>query len=286
MRQDACWYAVPLTICLGMSPVALAELEPISEKEMSQVQGQAMMSVDHVDGTNHRFTRVTLGIDSEKRLNADSVVMGGDDSGADLDIKNFALGHYVRDDTRVQIDGNTYNVDEVVPFEGVEPYLELAERDGQLSGFRFGLNQARGTLSGEFASFSGNLGLKINDADGNPVDAALFDDAGAATNHRATQIGLAGEDGTCSECVPLTNLLSMDIGVDNGDGTVGFTKDMFLAFQRESVDWQDLDGSNVIQGPEGVFMNLPTSMTLDMQTLQNGVQRERTHYVDRGTGMF
>lgn len=286
MRQDACWYAVPLTICLGMSPVALAELEPISDSEMSQVQGQAMMSVDHVDGTNHRFTRVTLGIDAETRLNADGVTMGGDATGSDIDIANFALGHYVRDDTRVQIDGNTYNVDEVVPFEGVEPYLELAERDGQLSGFRFGLNQARGTLSGEIASFSGNLGLKINDANGNPVDATLFDDTGAATNHRATQIGLAGEDGSCGECVPLTNLLSMDVGVDNGDGTVGFTKDLFLAFQRESVDWQDLDGTNVIQGPEGVFLNLPTSMTLDMQTLQNGVQRERTHYVDRGTGMF
>lgn len=286
MRQDACWYAVPLTIFLGMSPVAQAELEPISEREMSQVQGQAMMTVDHVDGVNHQFTRVTLGVDAETRLNADGVVMGGDDSGADLDITNFALGHYVRDDTRVQIDGNTYSVDEVVPFSGVGPYLELAERDGQLSGFRFGLNQARGTLSGEFASFSGNLNLNINDAGGNPVDAMLFDDAGVATNHRATQIGLAGEDGTCSQCVPLTNLLSMDIGVDNGDGTVGFTEDLFLAFQRESVDWQDLGGSGAIQGPEGVFLNLPTSMTLDMQALQNGVQRERTHYVDRGTGMF
>ena len=114
----------------------------------------------------------------------------------------------------------------------------------------------------------------------------LFDDAGVATNYRATQIGLAGDDGTCSQCVPLTNLLSMDIGVDNGDGTVGFTEDLFLAFQRESVDWQDLGGPGAIQGPEGVFLNLPTSMTLDMQTLQNGVQRERTHYVDRGTGMF
>ncbi|HIO98153.1 MAG TPA: hypothetical protein EYN44_01025, partial [Marinobacter salarius] len=68
--------------------------------------------------------------------------------------------------------------------------------------------------------------------------------------------------------------------------TVGFTEDLFLAFQRESVDWQDLGGPGAIQGPEGVFLNLPTSMTLDMQTLQNGVQRERTHYVDRGTGMF
>ncbi|MDL0430143.1 hypothetical protein QPM17_03345 [Marinobacter sp. TBZ242] len=286
MRQDACWYAVPLTICLGISPVALAEMEPISDKEMSQVQGQAMMSVDNVAGDTHQFTRVTLGIDVETRLNVDGVVMGGDDTGADLDIDHLALGHYVRDDTRVQIDGNTHAVDEVVPFEGVEPYLELAERDGKLSGFRFGLNQARGTLSGEIASFSGNLGLKIYDANNNPVDAALFDEFGAPTNHRATKIGLAAADGTCSSCVPLTNLLSMDVGVDNGDGTVGFTEDLFLAFQRESVDWRDLDGTGAIQGPEGVFLNLPTSMTLDMQTLQDGVQRERTHYVDRGTGMF
>ena len=289
MRQDAYWYAVPLTICMGFSPMAVAELEPISEAEMSEVQGQALMTVDNIEGGTHSFTRVTMGMDVKTRLNVDNAIVGGDAAGADLNVSDLALGHYVRDENRTQIDGQTYSVDDVVRFQGAQPYFELARRDGELSGFRMGFGEARGTLSGNFASFSGNLGIKIDQGDGTQVDATLFDDADVANNHRATQIGVPGTDGTCAtpgQCELLTNIKSMDVGVDNGDGTVGFTNDLFLAFQQESVDWQQLNGANAIQGPEGVFMNLPTSMTLDMQKLQTGVQRERTHYVDRGTGMF
>ena len=289
MRQDAYWYAVPLTICMGFSPMAVAELKPISEAEMSEVQGQALMTVDNIEGGTHSFTRVTMGMDVKTRLNVDNAIVGGDDAGADLNVSDLALGHYVRDENRTQIDGQTYNVDDVVRFQGAQPYFELARRDGELSGFRMGFGEARGTLSGNFASFSGNLGIKIDQGDGTQVDATLFDDADVANNHRATQIGVPGTDGTCAtpgQCELLTNIKSMDVGVDNGDGTVGFTNDLFLAFQQESVDWQQLNGAGAIQGPEGVFMNLPTSMTLDMQTIKAGVQRERTHYVDRGTGMF
>lgn len=294
MRQEAYWYAVPFAICLGMAPVANAELERISEKEMSQVQGQALMTVNNIDDGTHSFTRVTMGMDVKTRLNVDNAIFGGDDTGADIDVSDLALGHYVRDETRTQIDGQTYNVDDVVQFQGAQPYFELAKNGNELAGFRMGFGEARGTLSGNFASFSGNLGIKLEQGDGTVVDATLFDDAGVATKRRATQIGIPGADGICTtadQCVPLTNVKSMDIGVDNGDGTVGFTNDLFLAFQQESVDWQQVNGAGTIQGPElpnevGVFMNLPTSMTLKMQTLQTGVQRERTHYVDRGVGMF
>lgn len=289
MRQDAYWYAVPLTFCLGLSPYAVAELEPISDAEMSEVQGQALMTVENSGNDTHSFTRVTMGMDVKTRLNVDNAIVGGDGTGADLDVSDLALGHYARDDSRVQIDGQTYNVDDVVRFQGAQPYFELAKNGNDLAGFRMGFGEARGTLSGNFASFSGNLGIRLNQEDGTQVDATLFDAAGIATNHRATQIGIPGSDGTCSstaECVPLTNIKSMNVGVDNGDGTVGFTNDLFMAFQQESVDWQQVNGAGRIQGPEGVFMNLPTSMNLDMQTLQDGVQRERTHYVDRGTGIF
>lgn len=289
MRQDAYRYAVPFFICLGASPMAVAELEPISDNEMSEVQGQALMTVDNVDNGTHSFTRVTMGMDVKTRINVDNAILGGDDAGSDLDVSDLALGHYARDANRDQIDGQRYDVDDVVRFQGAQPYFELAERDGVLSGFRMGFGEARGTLSGDFASFSGNLGIRLNQEDGTPVDATLFDENGVATKRRATQIGIPGADGTCAstdDCVPLTNIKSMNVGVDNGDGTVGFTNDLFLAFQQEPVDWQQVNGAETIQGPEGVFMNLPTSMTLDMQTLQSGVERERTHYVDRGTGMF
>ncbi|TGN40689.1 hypothetical protein E5Q11_06335 [Marinobacter confluentis] len=269
-----------------MSPLAVAELEPISDAEMSEVQGQALMTVDNAGDGTHNFTRVTMGMDVKTRLNVDDAVMGGDDAGADLAVSDLALGHYAEDPNRVQIDGQTYAAGEVVRFQGAQPYFELAKRDGELSGFRMGFGEARGTLSGDFASFSGNLGIKLTQEDGTQVDATLFDESGIATKRRATQIGIPGADGTCSspdQCVALTNIKSMNVGVDNGDGTVGFTNDLFMAFQQESVNWQQVNGAGVIQGPEGVFMNLPTSMNLDMQTLQNGVQRERTH---RGTGMF
>lgn len=289
MRQDVCWHAVPFTFCLWFSPLAVAELEPISDKEMSEVQGQALMTVDKLDDGNHSFTRVTLGMDVKTRVNVDNAILGGDDNGSDLDVSDLALGHYARNAERIQIDGQQYDIGEVVRFQGAQPYFELAESNGELAGFRMGFGEARGTLSGDFNRFSGNLGIKLEQEDGTQVDATLFDENGVATNHRASQIGIPGADGTCAstdDCVALTNLKSMNVGVDNGDGTAGFTNDLFLAFQQESVDWQQVNGADTIQGPEGVFMNLPTSMNLDMQTLQNGVERERTHYVDRGTGMF
>ena len=290
MRQDANWFAVPfMSLCLGVSPLAVAELEPISDSEMSEVQGQALMTVDNLDDGSHSFTRVTMGMDVKTRLNVDNAIMGGDDAGADLSVSDLALGHYARDANRVQIDGQTYDVDDVVRFQGAQPYFEMARNGSELAGFRVGFGEARGTISGNFASFSGNLGIRLNQEDGTQVDATLFDEAGVATNQRASQIGIAGADGNCAtadDCVPLTNIKSMNVGSDNGDGTVGFTNDLFLAFQQESVDWQEVNGAGVIKGPEGVFMNLPTSMNLDMQTLRNGVDRERTHYVDRGTGMF
>ena len=293
MRQDANWFAVPfMSLCLGVSPMALAELEPISDSEMSEVQGQALMTVDNLDDGSHSFTRVTMGMDVKTRLNVDNAIMGGDNAGADLNVSDLALGHYARDANRVQIDGQTYNVDDVVRFQGAQPYFEMARNGSELAGFRVGFGEARGTLSGDFASFSGNLGIRLNQEDGTQVDATLFDEAGVATNQRASQIGIADADGNCAtadDCVPLTNLKSMNVGSDNGDGTVGFTNDLFLAFQQESVDWQKVNDAGVIKGPEGVFMNLPTSMNLDMQTLRNGIERERTHrpgYVDSGAGMF
>jgi hypothetical protein len=290
MRQDANWFAVPfMSLCLGVSPLAVAELEPISDSEMSEVQGQALMTVNNAEDGTHSFTRVTMGMDVKTRLNVDNAIMGGDDAGADLSVSDLALGHYARDANRVQIDGQTYDVDDVVRFQGAQPYFEMARNGSELAGFRVGFGEARGTISGNFASFSGNLGIRLNQEDGTQVDATLFDEAGVATNQRASQIGIAGADGNCAtadDCVPLTNIKSMNVGSDNGDGTVGFTSDLFLAFQQESVDWQEVSGAGVIKGPEGVFMNLPTSMNLDMQTLRNGVDRERTHYVDRGTGMF
>lgn len=293
MRQDACWYAVPLTICLGISPVALAELEPISEKEMSQVQGQAFMQIDNIgDGTTgHQFTRMTLGMDVETRVNADDVKLGEIDGGADFAAQHVALGHIAREDGE-QFNGRTYNAGDTVHFEAYKPFIELAEDpdEGKLSGFRMGFAQARGSVSSLTSSFSGNIGLKLTDGD-QTYDATLFDQNTQATQRRASHIGINDSSTDCgaepTNCAPLTHLQSIIVGEENTDGTTGFTNDFFIGFQREGVEWQSPEGTNVINAGEGVFINLPTSMTVEMGKLMGeGVSRLQTHRKDMGARLF
>lgn len=289
MMKDAIGCAVLVTCCLAGIQDVRAELTPISDVEMGQVQGQAMIAMDRLVGANQQFTRITMGMDAEIQTNINEVVLGETQAGSDLAIHQLSLGHISRDDTKIQLDGQTYAVGDIVPFEGADPYFELAEVDGEVVGLRFGLNQARGTLSGDISSFSGNLGLQLDDGSGNVSAATLYDATTTATNYQATHIGLADAATDCAsgvQCTALSNLKTLDVGVDNGDGTVGFASDLFISFQEQAVDWQNMDGSRIINAAPGVHMNLPTSMTLDLQTLQNGIPRARTEYIDRGLGLF
>ncbi|EMP55928.1 hypothetical protein MSNKSG1_08653 [Marinobacter santoriniensis NKSG1] len=294
MRQYAYGCAALAVICLGGAPFAQAELKPISDKAMGEVTGQGFMQVENIPGVDHQFTRMTLGMDVETRVNIDDIQVGQINGGADFSATDVALGHISRDGTAVQYDGNTYAVGDTVPFEAVQPYIELAENpvDGKLSGFRMGFKQARGSVSSVTSSFSGNIGVTLVDGQGGEHAATLFDSATTATNYRATHIGI--DDGTadCStstNCAPLSHLQSLIVGSDNGDGTTGFTNDFFIGFQREGVNWQSPGGSGTtINAGQGVFINLPSSTKIDMSQLAgpNGVPRLQTHQVDMGTKLF
>jgi len=290
MKQHAYGYAALVAFCLGITPVVQADLKPISDEILGDVTGQAFMQVENIPGLDHQFTRMTLGMDVETRVNMDDIKAGQTDTGVDFAATDVAFGHISRDAARVQYNGKTYAVGESVPFEAVQPYIELAEVDNQLAGFRMGFKQARGVVSSNTTSFSGDIGLQLKDADGAISSATLFGADNAATNYRATQIGMDDGTGVCTpgaNCASLSQLRSLTVGEENVDGTTGFTDDFFISFQRENVGWNSPDGSNVINAGKGVFINLPTSMTIDMSTLTGvGVPRERTHYIDRGTGIF
>lgn len=251
MRHQAYGYAALITFCLGMAPVAQAELKPISESAMGDVTGQAFMQVENITGTTHEFTRMTLGVDVETRVNIDDVQVGQINGGTDFSAQHVALGHIARLDGE-QFNGVTYNAGDVVPFEARKPYIELAEDSAGLAGFRMGFQQARGSVSSHTTSFSGDIGLEF-------------------------------EDNTGANCAPLTDLRSINVGGENN----GFTDGFFIGFQREAMDWQSLDGANTINVGQGVFINLPTNMTVDLENFINGgVDRLRTHRVDMGTNLF
>jgi len=294
MTKLAYGCAALATLLLGISPVAQAELEPISDNRMGEVTGQAFMNIENIPGNGVDYTRMTLGIDVETRVNIDDIQVGQIDGGTDFSAQHLALGHIARNDGET-FNGVTYNKGEAIPFEARKPYIELAEDSAGLKGFRMGFAEARGSVSSYTASFSGALpGLKIRGSDGELYESALFAGAGATeTNYRATHVGLKipGVDVTCQTpqlCAPLTNLRSVIVGEDTGvEGSSAFTDAFFIGFQRDGMDWQSLDGANTISAGKGVFINLPVNMTVDMSKLAgDGVDRLRTHQVDMGNNLF
>jgi hypothetical protein len=264
---------------------------------MGEVTGQAFMQIENIDGgvDGHQFTRMTLGMDVETRVNIDDVKAGEIDGGADFAAEHVALGHIARNDG-VQYNGRTYSKGDTVHFEAFKPFIELANgANDELAGFRMGFGQARGSVSSLTGSFSGNIGLKLADGSDTVYDAALMDQNAQATQRRATHIGIvdptaAPADCTAisaTNCAPLSNLQSLIVGSENADGTTGFTNDFFIGFQREDVGWQSPDGATVINAGQGVFINLPTSMTVDMgQLITHGVERLQTHRNDMGKQLF
>lgn len=288
---------LPALVLVGASLGVHAELEPVSDETLRNVVGQAMIAADVRETAAGDFTRITLGMDAELQTNFTNVTLGqidqtGEPTGADFLVDQLSFGHIVWDDTKVQIDGQTHAVNEFVPFVVRNPFFEIREDAdaGDVVGFRMGFGEARGTISGDISSFSGNIGLKLEDDTGAVQDAQLMNADGTVDNRRATHIGLSTPTTDCAagvNCAPLSNLQTLDVGVDNGDGTVGFTKEFFISFQKEPVEWETdpATGATVATDP-GVFINLPTAMTLDMQQLQNGVPRARTEFIDRGLGLF
>ncbi|SHK37158.1 hypothetical protein SAMN05216369_1730 [Marinobacter antarcticus] len=91
MRHHAYGYAALIMFCLGMAPVARAELQPISESAMGDVTGQAFLQVENITGATHEFTRMTLSMDVETRVNIDDARMGEIDGGSDFTARSGGI---------------------------------------------------------------------------------------------------------------------------------------------------------------------------------------------------
>ncbi len=303
MKHHAYGCAALAMFCLGAVPFAQAELKPITDQTMGEVTGQAFMQVENLADGTHEFTRMTLGMDVETRVNIDDVKVGEINGGADFAASHVALGHIARANEGAQYNGQIYAEGETVPFEATQPYIELAEDASGLAGFRMGFGQARGSVSSLTSSFSGQIGLKLEVKEGDYpdpdlapglYDAVLFGADDLASRHRATQIGIPDDPSnptTCRVCASLNKVQSLIVGEAPETGTVTeFTDGFFIGFQRDEngVAWKSPVGPNAIQAGKGVFINLPTSMTVNMTQLTgpDGLPRLRTHQADMGPKLF
>lgn len=163
-------------------------LESLTDREMSQVDGQAFVTIgtsNYNQGAgewfgDYEFTKVNLGMELETVFNIDELKVGRferavgangtvpitDDNrnavtvdgvkqvyDSDIIINNFALG-------RVDNYQNA-SAAEFVPFLARNPYLELAYKiengEKRIAGLRVGFEQAQGDLSGDIISLTGKV---------------------------------------------------------------------------------------------------------------------------------
>jgi len=283
-------------VCLD----AFAELRPIADEDLSQYSGQAAIAFDVSDFGTNSYTRVTLGMEADLQMNIETLEAGniaraGESLAADINITNLGFGSISTNDTDIQLDGNTYAVNEIIPFELNDPFFEIAQNSSdELTGFRIGFGQARGQLTGDFNSISGNVGMEITDFFGDDYQSTLLDVNGDIDNTRTQFFGVSKADAggvtNCNSgfyCYNLSDFKTLDVGERNKTtGGVDYTNDFFISFQKEATDWTTSTGS--VSAGLGVFINIPTSMNIDMNTGTNasGTDRLRTEYIDRGNGLF
>ncbi len=175
-----------LALSMALSSAAHADLQPISDAELSEVTGQAFVSIDrqyHPDpNENTSYTRVNLGMDIEIQTNVDVLEMGGSyertgekQGSSDVLIRDFALGYinnqayYSKNpDAPRQYrppDGSAYGENEIVPFMIDSPFFEFAfdETTNEVVGVRLGFGESMGILSGKIETLTGNVNVDIID---------------------------------------------------------------------------------------------------------------------------
>ena len=176
------WFASALTALASTG--VYADLEPISDSAMSDVTGQAFVSVDRTyhpdESQNTAYTRVNLGMDIDIQTNVDVLELGryereGEREGSsDLLIEDFALGYinnqaYYDDNPaaarQYKPDGTPYAEGEIVPFHISNPFFEFAfdEDTNEVVGVRLGFGESMGMLSGTIKSLTGNINVDIID---------------------------------------------------------------------------------------------------------------------------
>lgn len=173
----------------ALSVGANAELNEISDQQMSEVTGQAFVSVDrdyHPDNST-AYTRINLGMDIEVQTNVDTLELGryeraGEKPGSsDVLINNFSLGYiqsqqFFQDNPEVpemyRHDGTAYAEGEIVPFFIDNPFIEFAfdQQTQEVVGVRLGFGDAMGVLSADIETLTGNVNVMIKD-----VGAAMRD---------------------------------------------------------------------------------------------------------------
>ncbi|BCA30820.1 DUF6160 family protein [Metapseudomonas otitidis] len=208
--------AVFLLAASLLATAAQAQMQALDDAELSTITGQAFINLTTDANAGINYTRVNFGVDVDTQLNIKKLQLGqydraGEAAGSsDILINNFALG--------------TVNADNTInPFKVSNPFVEFAYSGNQVVGVRIGFGEAKGVLSGDIQSLTGNIPVHIS-GNAKPIrdaasgidrfllgaagirdetkleaDATLVNSSGNADPVRGTMAGLT--NGTALNCV-------------------------------------------------------------------------------------
>jgi hypothetical protein len=211
-------FAVGMCALLA-SAGAAAQGVALSDGELSEVTGQALMSLNNTSLNGLDFTRITLGADIQLSANFKNIRFGEytdaarNATGADIDIPLLQFGR--SDGTAAQ---RTVSI--------TDPYFEIVYRGAagsptrEIVGMRFG-----------FGGIAGDLGIKINTLSGSMrIDAGAD---GVVDSRTDTTGGGRRWDGSCAApCLALSQVG----GITAGDAG-GASRDFWLSVQKSAVQF-------------------------------------------------
>lgn len=282
-----------LVLTVVLSPIVAAAMKPMTDEELGIQTGQAFFQIDRDTSGSVDFTKFTFGMDIDISVNSDLVELGryertGEVAGSsDIRINDFALGSVNNDGT-------------LNPFHITDPFFELAFEDvsgkEELIGIRLGFGGARGALSGNIESLTGNVNVLIRDtaaglanADNGLADltAALLGNSpieaeavllranGTPDNIRATKIGIP--NGETFDIVPTSggDRFVLAIAAGLGIGGLDCVDSGFLTCNRAQIT-----ATNCAAAGINVCFNLS-----DYRTLQVGNKQTNGSYTE-ASGLF
>jgi hypothetical protein len=219
---------------------ACAQGLPLTDGELSEVRGQALLDLTNTSLNGLDFTRITLGADIQLSANLGKLRLGEyayaarNATGADIDIPLLRFGR--SDGTEAQ---RTVSV--------TDPYIEFVYRNVGNAATREVLGMRLG-----FGAIQGDLGVQIN-----AISGSLLIDAGAngTLDSRNDPLGGKRWDGsTCTSgaaCGPtLAQLSQLRAGDANGP-----SRDLFISVLRQAVQFPSVNGVTSDKALEGFWMN-------------------------------
>lgn len=220
---------------------ASAQMQPLSEDELSAVNGQGLVSMTNTSLNGFDFSKIALDADITLSANLRNMRLGEysyaarNGSGADLDIPLLQFGRSDGSDAQrlVQISN---------------PYFEFVYRNAadntsrEAVGMRFGFESIKGDIGLQITTLSGSMQVTGTAADGSTI----------TLDSRTDALGGKRWDGSCTApCLTLSQLG----GVTAGDASGG-SRDFWISMLKTAVQFPTTNGAPAADTAQaGMWLN-------------------------------